>query len=275
MAKKNNTLKQFKFSKKEDYLFVLEDIIGNSYMDILEYGRYIIELRKICEENESNGKVNDQIYRDIKAKLLHSSSQLLKFIADKQSDSMSYNKFRELFNKSNTLGIKLDENKQLDNQLSELLNLRNWTFHNPQSLLVAQKELKDKEKERMEKEYLERFPKEFRKYITPMKDYGLILIEQYDYCDLDMLISLYKHNVERYKVYDKIIDCMISDYSKILGREVIIKDGKAYGNRKLFHDGLAIANLSMAIQSGKYKENDDEKFSKITMKKLREEMFSK
>ena len=62
---------------------------------------------------------------------------------------------------------------------------------------------------------------------------------------------------------------MIEDYSKILGEKVVIKDGKAHGNRKLFHDGLAVANLSMAIQTRKYKQSDDEDFDKITMKSLR------
>lgn len=263
--------------KKEDYLFVLEDLYINIYCNLKKYRRYNDELLEICMSNVqlkddkivSENLIPIDIYEDINDRIGNISKKLILYTSDDSSDSMSYRMFRRIFNKTNNLDLKLEEDKILDGQLQELLNLRNWIFHNPQSRLVSMKEVYENEKERIEKEYLKNFPEAIRDFLKPHKDYGIINIPFPQYCKLEYLVSLYSETDRRIIMYEDILNKMKLDYSKILGKEVTVIESIDKNPIKLKDSHLAITNLSMAIQKRKYKGDNKELYNKVTLKDFR------
>lgn len=273
----SKNLKQFTMEKKEDYLFVLEDLYINVYCNLKKYRRYNDELLDICMSNVhlkddkivSENLIPIDIYEDINDRIGNISKKLILYISDDSSDSMSYRMFRRIFNKTNNLDLKLEDDKILDGQLQELLNLRNWIFHNPQSRLVSMKEVYKNEKERIEKEYLNNFPEEIRGFLKPHKDYGIINIPFPQYCKLEYLVSLYLETDRRIIIYEDILNKMKLDYSKILGKEVTVIESIDKNPIKLKDSHLAITNLSMAIQKRKYKGDNEELYNEVTLKDFR------
>ena len=70
---------------------------------------------------------------------MYQQRELLRFIADHQSSSLFYIEVRKIVTKRGFVKRKLlEENAQI---LNELLDLRNWSFNNVQSMLVADFEL--------------------------------------------------------------------------------------------------------------------------------------
>lgn len=275
----SKNIKQFPMEKKEDYLFVLQGLYINIYRNVEQYKRYKEEALSIYsqyvdikdEKVIAAGNIPRCVYEDINNKIQNVSKNLILYTADDSADSMSYRMFRRIFNKHNKFDLKLEDDKDLDTQLQELLNLRNWMFHNPQSVLVANKEVFDKERERQEQEYLKNFPEEVRKFLKPSFDYSLINIQYENEYEPNYLLSLYVHSDGRISIFEKILEKMKKDYTFILGKEVKVTETVLRNPMRLAGDKLAIANLSMAIQKKQYKGNDDKKYDEITLKQARYE----
>ena len=96
----------------------------------------------LLEKYKLDGFIPANIYDSIHDKILYQQRELLRFMADHQSSSFSYISVRELLEKKGFLKSSLTENS--NKTLKELLDIRNWSFHNAQSMLVADLEMAKK-----------------------------------------------------------------------------------------------------------------------------------
>lgn len=133
--------KQFTIESIEDACGVLASLITEVSVNIDKYVEYTEEAISLLE-NEDDDYVDEKAYYDINDKLLFRQREILKVVADCQTSSFSYKQFRKLLQKKNYITDVLDE--EIEKILSEFLDVRNWTFHNPQSLAVAKKEVAEK-----------------------------------------------------------------------------------------------------------------------------------
>ena len=76
---------------------------------------------------------------------------------------------------------ELDENANL--LLKEFLDIRNWTFHNPQSMLSAGKEVAEKN-----------IPEEFKGVIKITPQLNPVIIRKIEYYDVSRFGSLVHHS---------------------------------------------------------------------------------
>ena len=128
--------KQFTIESIEDACGVLASLITEVSVNMDKYVEYTEEAISLLE-NEDDDYVDEKAYYDINDKLLFRQREILKVVADCQTNSFSYKQFRKLLQKKNYITGVLDE--EIEKILSEFLDVRNWTFHNPQSLAVAKK----------------------------------------------------------------------------------------------------------------------------------------
>lgn len=273
----SKNLKQFPLEEKEDFLFVLEDLYLGICSNLKRYKRYNNELLDvICENVEtkdnkiiSKKTVPIDTFNDLNDKIQNVSKNLICYTADDSSDSMSYRMFRRIFLKKNKFNIKLNNDPKLDEIFKELLNLRNWIFHNPQSLLVSKKEVFEKERDKQIEDYLKQFPESLRPHLTPIKDVSLISVCFDKDCTVDFLFSLHLQTSKRIETFETVLKKMEKDYSLILGKEVTVIENNSNRTLDLQDSLLAVANLSMAIQNRKYKGDDDNLYNEITLKDFR------
>lgn len=273
----SKNLKQFPLEEKEDFLFVLEDLYLGICSNLKRYKRYNNELLDvICENVEtkdnkiiSKKTVPIDTFNDLNDKIQNVSKNLICYTADDSSDSMSYRMFRRIFLKKNKFNIKLNNDPKLDEIFKELLNLRNWIFHNPQSLLVSKKEVFEKERDKQIEDYLKQFPESLRPHLTPIKDLSLISVCFDKDCTVDFLFSLHLQTSKRIETFETVLKKMEKDYSLILGKEVTVIENNSNRTLDLQDSLLAVANLSMAIQNRKYKGDDDNLYNEITLKDFR------
>ena len=94
-----------------------------------------------------------------------------------------------------------EELKQL---LNELLDVRNWTFHNPQSLMVAAKEVVEKN-----------IPEELREIVQCTPQINPVLIRKVVSYELVFLGSLVIHTERRIKQFQSILASMKDDYQEM------------------------------------------------------------
>lgn len=133
--------KQYRINSIEDACFVLGSLISEVIRNLDKYDGYILELEALIESCKEE-YVPAKVYDDINDKLLFRQYQILKQITDHQKSSFSYIDLRKLLEKNRYLTNPLSE--KINKCLDELLAVRNWTFHNPQSLFVASKEVAER-----------------------------------------------------------------------------------------------------------------------------------
>ena len=141
--------KQFSIDNLQDACLALGSLISALLIHYEKYKEYSDEAESLLEKSDAE-YIAAKEYDDIKDKLLYRQHEILKLTADHQSSSFSYKDLRKLLEKKGYISTPLsDKNVEI---LNELLDVRNWTFHNPQSLMVAAKEAA----ERMVKELCHR-----------------------------------------------------------------------------------------------------------------------
>ncbi len=182
------------FEKKEDFIYVLFRLIIQVVSSLEQYKEYTSELEiEIAPFLKTDKKstasfVSAEVYHSFHRRLHDVSSDLMKYIADMQDSSISYNMFRKIAEKHKAVPLLFPLADNVAKEIRELLDVRNWSFNNPQSLFVA-----DKEK------YEKQIPDHLKQYISwdltfnPIK---IVLPTKYDVC---CLISLYLHASRRMK----------------------------------------------------------------------------
>lgn len=257
-------LKQFAINSIQDACIVLGSLISGVTIHSEKYKEYAAELDALLENCEGE-YVPAKVYDDIKDKLLYRQHEILKLIADYQSSSFSYIDLRKLLLKKGYLKNPLSD--ELLAELNELLDVRNWTFHNPQSLMAAAKEAAEKN-----------IPTELKESVTIVPQLNPVIIPKVTSYELVMLASLSIHTAQRIEKYDEILKSMKRDYQELFDSIenkglVMTPNGFSYDVQyfekpiisRLSDYHSDIAQVSMAIQKSKY-DGTDESFNDWTIR---------
>lgn len=257
----NKIFKQFTINNLSDGMLVLGVLIGQVQENLRKFEQYCIENEKLFNDAKAKGLevIDADVYEDIHDKKLFRQRELLCHIADSQSTSFSYIDFRKLLRKKGFLDKDLEESdRQL---LNELLEIRNWTFHNPQSIVNASLEVAKRE-----------VPDELKPYVTKITpQLNPIMIERVIGYETSLVGSDVMHDKVRMAQFMRVLDLMKADYSEMYDKYSGVPGWntvKYYENKiveKLQGAGSNTAMLSMAIQKGKY-DGTDEAYAKAVGK---------
>ena len=88
--------------------------------------------------------------------------------------------------------------------LSELLDVMKWIFHNPQSLMVASKEVAEKN-----------IPDELKGLVKITPQLNPIIVSRVEKYEVVMLASLVLHTQRRIEQFEKVLENMKSDYQEM------------------------------------------------------------
>lgn len=255
----NQQFKQFSINCVQDACQVLGMLISGVIVNLEKYKEYSLEAISLLEKTDSE-YVSAKEYDDINDKILYRQREILKLVADHQKSSFSYTDFRKLIEKSQYIASPLSQ-ETLD-ILSELLDIRNWSFHNPQSLMVAAKEAAEKS-----------IPKELIGIVNITPQLNPVLINKIDKYELIMLASLVLHTEKRIKQFEIVLSSMKADYQEMfdsIGDKpyLVIDQGvstevqyiEVHTNSRLSDFNSDMAQISMAIQKSKY-DGTEEKFN--------------
>lgn len=236
---------------KEDYLFVLYSLIAYVAGALDDYKHYNNELITFLNMKHDNSEetVDKYTYMDFTNKTHDVSMSLIMYLVDCQESSMSYLMFRKIIDKKASLFKIKELSHEIKEMLNELRDVRNWTFHNPQSSYVASKEY-----------LIKQLPTEFRKPEYFTYRFKPIIIDDYLNYDIYNLISLQIHIEKRIVTYEQILEQMINDYECLLGEKVEVQFKVIEEPKRAFDSNYAVAQLSMSMQRGY--DGSDQSFKK-------------
>lgn len=274
MSKKSNKhYKLFPLDSVEEGLQALGSLVSNVIINIKKYAEYLAELENLFdkyvslqEKSKQEIYISAKEYDDISDKLLYRQREILKFTTDYQNSSFSYINLREYLVRQKYVNRPLDlKTKKI---LSEFLDIRNWTFHNPQSLLVAAKESAAK-----------RLPNELVDLVKIEPQLNPVMIDNITHYDLEMLMTLKLHSNIRIEQFEVILENMKKDYSemydKIAHKRFHFSNGQFTKDviyqeipriSRFYHQANDMAQISMAIQKSKY-DGSDKVFEEWVIKK--------
>ena len=251
--------KQFSITCAEEACLVLGTLISGMSVNLEKYKEYASEAESLL------GSIKEEFvpakeYDDVNDKLLYRQREILKFTADHQNSSFSYINLRKILEKHKYISSTLSE--EVAAILSEFLDVRNWTFHNPQSLMVAAKEVTHKN-----------IPDELKGIVQVTPQLNPVLIRKICRYELVELVSLAIHAQKRIEQFEKVLRSMKSDYQQIydsIENRPFLMTTHGFSDRVQYVElsetsGLSdyhsdIAQISMAIQKSKY-DGSDEKFN--------------
>lgn len=260
--------KQFSINSIEDGMLVLKGLIVPVITDLEKFKDYSKEAEHLLEKYKPEDSIPAKEYDSVHDKLLYQQRELLRFIADHQSSSFSYISLRPILIKKGFLKREIsEESKKI---MDELLDIRNWSFHNAQSMTVADLEIAKKSIPSVLAGSVE---------IKPMLN--PVVIRKVKTYSWDMLASFNTHNTVRSGQFEAILSEMKADYQSMyydlpdvpfmmtsfgsgLTREIQYMDQDVY-MQKPTSAGSDIASLSMGIQKGKY-DGTDQSFEHWTGK---------
>lgn len=251
--------KQFSITKLEDALVSLGSLISGVVVNLKKYKQYseevdvlITKYVKFDEETEEEVLIPADEYDDINDKLLYRQREILKFVSDCNKSSFSYIDLRKILLKGNYLTTQLD--KDMAELLNELLNVRNWTFHNPQSLMVATEEVMERT-----------IPKELKGIAKIQPQINPLIITHNSHYDVPMLLSLSLHTDRRISQFELILEQMKADYNEMYQKvenKPFYIIGPKDTTKAIFYErsipnrfvssNSDISQISMAIQKSKY-----------------------
>jgi hypothetical protein len=256
----NKAFKQFPINCKEDACFVLGSLISAVIVHLEKYKEYTTEALCLLGKADSE-YISAKSYDDINDKLLYRQREILRYTADCQDSSFSYFNLRKILIKKGYLSEQLSpDTKEI---LSEFLDLRNWSFHNPQSLMVAYKESEEKS-----------LPEYLKGKVKISHMLNPVITNIVDKFEIEVLLSLTHHTRNKIEQFEKVLNSMKNDY-EILYYSLenipynVTSSGLSkkveYINRpvtsKLTDIGSDVTQISMAIQKSKY-DGTDESFNK-------------
>lgn len=241
--------KNLNFNSKEDYLVASYSLIGEINDSLKRYIRYGNNLENFITKlsEEEVHYVSTEEFHEWKDKLQNVSHELIMFFVDEVKTGFSYIKFRKLIERTE---YHLDELQQdIKDDLKELGEVRNWSFHNPQSKYVAQIELIAKE-----------MPWVLRQ--KNVYQFNPIKVGYTEKTSISCLFSLSIHVGKRTQVFLRLLKAFMHDFETLLGEEVHI-EWVNEGVNELLNYSTRVAQLSMAMQKRKY-DGSDEQFQNIT-----------
>lgn len=265
MSKDKKQYKQYSINDAEHACSALSSLIVPVEVNLEKYKEYYQEAIELLINSEED-VIPAKEYENVYDKILHRQHELLKFIADYQSSSFSYINLRGVLIKGGYLKDELDEEKRT--LLKEFLDIRNWTFHNPQSLLVARDEVAEK-----------KIPEELKEFVKIVPQINPIIIKDIVGYTVEKLASFIYHLERRIQQFEMILSCMKKDYQELFDsleiKPMIVSPGVdmfkvQYCRQKVVSEiddmDSDIAQISMAIQKSKY-DGSDEKFSEWVIRR--------
>lgn len=228
------TLKEFKFSTEEDFLYYLKILIILAHKTVNRYEEQVKELEEYIQEHNLIERpkrvVSYKVYEDFRAKLSYTSTYILNLFGDESEFGTSYKIYRK---KAKKRGIKiLDLNDEQLAELNEVTTSRDWVCHIPASLLHSSI---DRAFNLRVNEGPISFP-EFKRYR------GIWLITLFEKCC---------KNLEGYK---GLLNLLKKEYEVLTGEPCIIMPFKEE-IREI--DDLQIPEISWLIQNKKIKSIED------------------
>lgn len=265
MAKqRKKNYKQFTIIKLEDGIIALGSLISGVAVNLKKYKEYGVEARNLLKKYEDFLKNSSEEvlipadeYDNINDKLLFRQREILKYVSDCQKSSFSYMDLRKHLVKNKHLSSALDD--KVSAILNEFLDVRNWTFHNPQSMLVATSEVSKK-----------RIPNEIKEFVKIQPQLNPLVISHTANYDILMLISLLLLVEKRTKQFEVILEKMKKDYNEMyqkIDNKPILIFGLPNSQNVVFYEEFIthryddfsndISQVSMAIQKSKYDGSDE------------------
>lgn len=254
--------KQFEMKSIVEACIIMRDLLAAVISNINKFVKYSQEAIELKQKYIKCKDIPSEEYDSIHDKLLYRQRELLRFIADNQSSSFSYKMVRPIMEKKGFL--KRNLNQDMHEILNELLDIRNFTFHNAQSMIVADLEIAKK-----------RIPEELLgigEIIPVLNPVYINRVESYSFAMLDSFI---RHNEIRLEQFGLILGEMKKDYQELI--DYLINDSAAsagiiYSHKVEYIEqvkegqdsitaGSDIVSLAMGIQKGKY-DGTDEAFEK-------------
>lgn len=264
----NKQYKKYSISNIEDACLALQSLITPVDINLEKYKKYHLDAIELLVKSEED-IIPATEYDNVKDKMLYRQRELLKFIADNQKNSFSYMNLRKFLLKSGFLKNELDEDKKT--LLNEFLDIRNWSFHNPQSTLVSAEEVARK-----------RIPPELKGVVKMFPQINPVVIHTVTGYTVEMLASLIYHNEIRIRQFETILSSMKNDYQELFDsldqRAMVASPGvDMFQVQYSRHDVIAgiddfasdIAQISMAIQKSKY-DGSNEKFNEWVIRRNKE-----
>ena len=255
--------KLYMIESAKDALLVLSTIIIPVIINLEKFNKYSDEAALLTERYKPGDMIPADIYEGIHDKLLFRQRELLRYISDHQNASFSYIEVRDILTKRGYLKRSLPS--EVQEILTELLNIRNWSFHNTQSKLVAEKVVTNKS-----------IPKEIADAIEILPQLNPLIVRKTSSYPWEMLASFIKHNVIRSDQFEAVLREMKADYQRMydeyadssfmfvcgkLSRDVqYIEVNTPYNMNGI---DANIASLSMGIQKGQY-DGTDKAYEKLT-----------
>jgi hypothetical protein len=136
------TLKQFKFSDKEDFIYYLRELILLVHKNVVKYEEQVQELELYIEEHKlierPNRVISPKVYADFRGRLLFISNYLLNAFGDQADLGISYQNYRKAARKQNIKLLDLSDEEQAE--LNSLTTSRDWSAHIPASILHSSEE---------------------------------------------------------------------------------------------------------------------------------------
>lgn len=256
--------KHFCINSTQDACLALGTLISGVIINLGKYKEYAFEAEALLEKTDSE-YVQAKEYEDVNDRLLFRQREILKLTADHQSSSFSYIKLRRLLEKNQY--VKSSQSQEVADILSELLVLRNWSFHNPQSLMVAAKEAAEKN-----------IPAELKGMAEVTPQINPVMIQKIDKYELLMVASLVLHAEHRIEQFEKVLASMKSDYQEMFdsiedkpllmtphGLSAEVQYVEVHSTARLMDHGSDVAQISMAIQKSKY-DGSLEKFKEWVLR---------
>lgn len=259
--------KQFSINTLEDACLVLKSLIIPVITDLDKFIRYASEAESLLQACDAHDTVSADEYESIHDKVLYQQREILRFVADHQSSSFSYIDIRSILAKKGFIKRALEPKSE--EILNELLNVRNWTFHNVQSLLVADLEIA---KRSILPEFAEMA--EIKPLLNP------VIIRRIESYSRKTLEGFAQHNKIRQQQFEIILDEMKKDYQELyksLPYDNVVLTGFGASSEVQYLEQVIrvqdtansvsnIAALSMGIQKGKY-DGTDTAYQKIITNK--------
>lgn len=260
---KKQQYKQFTINTLEDACTVLKSLIVSSIIELQRFEDYSVEAEDVLQSCDPSNNIPVDIYDSLHDKIIYRQRELLSLMADHQSSSFSYIKVREILEKKNFVRRNLSEESR--KTLKELLDIRNWSFHNVQSMLVADLEITKKTVPHKLRDIAEIRPMINPVIIRKVKDYEWKMLEGFTI-----------HNKIRDKQFRLILSEMKEDYQEMVNalpvESYMVTCQNLNRNVKYIEQiipgmnaeraGSKIAIMSMGIQKGKY-DGTTEMYEKI------------
>lgn len=270
-SKKN--YKQYPVFNLEKGMLVLGSLISGVAVNLKKYKIYDQEVSALIKkyeylsrEGEEDILIPANEYDNINDKLLYRQREILKYIADCQKSSFSYLSFRKILVKNKLISTQLDE--KISVILNDFLDIRNWTFHNPQSMMVATSEVAEKS-----------VPKKWKGLVSITPQLNPIIISHASGYDFLMLLSLSWHNKKRSEQFELVLNQMKADYEEMynqlehkplcLTKDIDTSKVVYYETQnpiRFVSSTTDVSQISMAIQKSKY-DGSDEKYNEWAINK--------